>query len=350
MTDYTRPSYSDLTTRIEADLAAMPAVLRNPLSAAWAQACHSQHGYLDWIDVQCSPLTCEEERLYDWSALYGVDRLAATVAVGNALAAGTAGTHLLAGTPLRGQNGLDYTVIEAVALSPGFTSIPVRCNTVGIAGNLIAGQALMLIDPVLGVAGSLTVGSLGLTGGAEEELVDDWRVRVADEWRVRVGNEDGGRSGNPDDYRFWAKSAHPSVTAALVSLHTLGIGTVVVRPICDTLADRMPTEAVLVAVESKLVDIAPATADWRVDSPIIRRVTVTIDLLPQVDSAENRVAIQAALSALVMSESVEDAILTVGEIDGAIATVTTQYIRLAPTANLAVALGEVFVLNPVIWS
>ena len=225
-----------------------------------------------------------------------------------------------------------------------------RCNSLGIAGNLIAGQALMLIDPVLGVAGSLAVGSLGLTGGAEEELVDGWRVRVADEWRVRVVDENGGRSGNPDDYRFWAKSAHPSVTAALVSLHTLGIGTVIVRPICDALADRMPTEAVLVAVESMLVDIAPATADWRVASPIIRQVAVSIALLPQVDSAENRVAIQAALNALVMSESGEDAILTVGEIDGAIATVTNQYTRLAPTANLAVLTGEVFVLNPVTWS
>jgi uncharacterized phage protein gp47/JayE len=348
VTAYARPSYTDLNSRIEADLAAMPAVLRGPLSAAWARACHSQHGYLEWIDAQCSPLTCELERLYDWAALYGVDRLEATFATGNALVTGTAGTQLLAGIQLRGPNGLDYSVLEAVTLGAGSTAIPVRCNTAGTAGNLIAGQALMLIDPVLGVTGTLTVDAQGLTGGAEDELTDDWRVRVADEWAV-VGRR-GGRSGKPDDYRFWAKAAHPSVTAALVSMHTLGIGTVIVRPICDSLANRMPTAAVLAAVEAKLADIAPATADWRVASPIIHPVTVSISLLPAVNSAANRAAIQAALNALVMSESSENAIVTIGEIDEAIATVTNQYTRLVPTTNLTVSANEVFVLNPVVWS
>lgn len=347
MTAYARPSYTDLNARIAADLAAMPAVLRAPLSAAWSQACHSQHGHLEWIDAQCSPLTCELERLYDWAALYGVDRLAATAAYGTALATGNAGTPLLASTQLRGQNGLDYTVLEATILGAGATPVPVRCNTAGSASNLIAGQVLMLIDPVLGVTSTLTIDANGLTGGDEEELVDDWRVRVADEWVV-VGRR-GGRSGKPEDYRFWAKSAHPSVTSALVAMHTLAVGTVIVRPICDGLADRMPTAAVLAAVEAKLTDIAPATADWRVASPIVRPVAVSINLLPEVDSIANRSAIQAALNALVMAESSETAILTVGEIDEAIATVTNQYTRLAPLANLVVSANEVFVLSPVTW-
>lgn len=348
MTDYARPSYSDLQSRIAADLAAMPAVLREPLSASWARACHSQHGYLEWIDAQCSPLTCELERLYDWAALYGVDRLMATFATGSALATGIAGTQLLAGTQLRGQNGSDYTVLEAVVLGDGSTPIPVRCNTSGTAGNLIAGQSLTLIDPVVGVNGPLNVSLQGLTGGAEDELVDDWRGRVAEEWSV-IGRR-GGRSGKPEDYRFWAKSAHPSVSSALVSLHTLGVGTVVVRPICDSLPNRMPSASVLAAVMAKLTDIAPATADWRVASPIIRPVTVSISLLPEVDSGGNRAAIQAALNALVMSESSETSILTVGEIDEAIATVTNQYTRVSPTANLAVSANEVFALNPVVWA
>lgn len=347
MTEYARPSYTDLNARIEADLAAVPAVLRGPLSAAWARACHSQHGHLDWIDAQCSPLTCELERLYDWAALYGVDRLVATTAIGNALATGAVGTQLLAGTQLRGPNGLDYTVLAAVVLGVGSTAVQVRCNTAGSAGNLVAGQALMLIDPVLGAAGMLTVGGSGITGGAEDELVDDWRIRVADEWAV-IGRR-GGRSGKPEDYRFWAKSAHPSVTAALVSLHTLGVGTVVVRPICDGLADRLPTAAVLAAVQAKLADIAPATADGRVGGPLAHFVAVSISLLPAVDSADNRAAIQSALQALVMSEASESSVLTIGEIDEAIATVTNQYTRLAPTANLVVSPHEVFVLAPVVW-
>ncbi len=348
MTIYARPSYDTLKTRIETDLAAMPAVLRGPLSAAWARACHSQHGFLEWIDAQCSPLTCELERLFDWAALYGVDRLAASLASGVVLATGTVGTDLLANTLLRGQNGLDYTVLAAVTLGAGATSVTVRSVSTGAAGNLLAGQALTLVDPVPGVNSTLTVGAAGLTGGAAEETLEAWRVRVADEWRVMVTR--GGRSGKPEDYRFWAKSAHPSVTGALVQPHVLGLGTVVVRPICNGLTDRLPTPAVLAAVASYFNGIAPATADWRVTSPLLKAVDIMISLLPGFDSGANRVAIASALQALVLSEATETALLTMAEIDAAIATVTQQYTRLLPLASLAVGPGEIFVLNPVQWS
>lgn len=347
MTAYARPSYTDLNSRIAADLAALPAVLRDALSVAWARACHSQHGYLEWIDKQCSPLTCELERLYDWSALYGVDRLTATASIGNVLASGTAGTPLLAGTQLRGPNGLNYTVLAAVALGAGPTPVAVRCASSGSGGNLGAGLTLTLVDPVPGCANSLTIDIPGLTGGAEDEEVDDWRVRVADEWRVVTTR--GARSGKDDDYRFWANSAHPSVTTALIQRHVLGIGTVVVRPICDGLADRLPTLAVLDAVAAYLLDIAPATADWRVVAPIKRAVDVSIHLLPGFDTPANRAAIDSAVSAAVLAESSETSLLAVAEIDAAIATVTTQYNRIAPAVDTAVAAGEVLVLNPIVW-
>lgn len=347
MTTYLRPAYDDLKTRIETDLAGVPAVLREPLAAAWARACHSQHGFLEWIDAQCSPLTCELERLYDWAALYGVDRLLSTAGIGYALATGTVGTPLLAGALLRGPNGLDYAVLSAVELGSGSTVVPLRCTTKGSGGNLVSGQALTLVDPVPGCANTLTVDVAGITGGAEDELVDDWRVRVADEWRTVVTR--GARSGKPDDYRFWAKSAHPSVSGALIQSHVLGIGTVVVRPICNSLLNRLPTQAVLDAVAAYLLDIATATADWRVVAPIVHPVDISIHLLPGFDTAENRLAINAALNALVLAEASETSLLAMAEIDAAIATVTSQYTRLLPLADTAVAAGEVLVLNPVGW-
>lgn len=348
MTAYARPSYTDLNARIAADLAAMPAVLRGPLSVAWARSCHGQHGHLDWIDKQCSPLTCELERLYDWAALYGVDRLGATAAIGPALATGTVGTQLLKDTQLRGSNGLDYTVQSAVVLGAGSTSVSVRCDTTGSAGNLAAGQTLTLVDPIPGCSNTLTIDAPGITGGEEEEEVDDWRVRVADEWRVVTTR--GARSGKDDDYRFWAKSAHPSVTGALIQRHTLGMGSVVVRPICNGLADRLPTQAVLDAVAAYLLDIAPATADWRVVAPIKRAVDVSIHLLPGFDTPANRAAIDSAVLAAFLAESSETSLLAVAEVDAAIATVTTQYNRIAPAADTAVAAGEVLVKNATVWA
>lgn len=347
MTTYARPGYADLYARIAADLAAMPAVLHGPLSTAWAQACHGEHGHLDWIDKQCSPLTCELERLYDWAALYGVDRLQATAATGSALATGIAGTQILADTQLRGPNGLDYTVMAAVTLGADATPVSVRCDTTGGAGNLIAGLTLTLIDPIPGAANTLTVAPPGLSGGAEDEAVDDWRIRVAEEWQVVVTR--GGRSGKEEDYRFWAMSAHPSVTGALVQPHALGIGSILVRPICNRLTDRMPTQAVLDAVAAYYLEVTPATADWRLVTPNKRAVNVTVSLLAGFDTITNRAAITAALSASVLAESSETSLLAMAEIDAAIATVTNQYTRIAPTADIAVAAGEILVLNPVEW-
>lgn len=344
---YERPSYATLAARISADLATMPAVLRGPLASAWAMACHGQHGFLEWIDRQCSPLTCDEERLYDWASLYRVGRLPASPAAGTALATGAAGAQILANTALRGPNARDYTVQSAVTLGSGPTPIAVRCTDAGTGGNLGAGASLMMIDPTPGVASTLAIAAPGLTGGAEEESTEDWRARVTDEWQVAVTR--GARSGKPEDYRFWARSAHPSITTALVQPHVLGIGTVLVRPICNTLPNRLPTQAVLDAVADYLYNTAPATADWRVAAPIPHYVDITVLLAPAADSSAVRADITAALTAAIATETTEDAELLRSEIDAAISTVTSQYTLAAPAGNTLAAPGEVLVLGTLKW-
>ncbi len=344
---YARPGYTDLKARIAADLAAMPAVLGGPLSEAWARACHGQHGHLEWIDKQCSPLTCDLERLYDWAALYGVGRLSSTAAAGFALATGTIGTHLLAGAQLRGPNGLDYTVQAAAILGADATPVSVRCVEVGRAGNLAAGQALTLVDPLPGCFGAPIIAAPGLTGGEDEEDVDDWRARVADEWRTVVSR--GSRSGKPEDYRFWARSAHPSVTTALVQPHALGVGTVLVRPICNALPDRQPTQAVLDAVAAYLYSTAPATADWKLAAPMVRYVNVSIQLPPAIDSGALRSDISAAIKAAIATKASETSVLLRAEIDAAVGQVVDQYTLLVPAGNTAVEAGEVLVLGVLEW-
>lgn len=348
MADYVRPSYLEIKARIDADLAAMPAVIREAITAADAREFHGVYGYLDWIRKQISPLTCGLEMLYVWAALYFVSRLDATASSGTVLATGNIGSMVLADTLLRGSNGLDYKVLSAVTLGAGNNPITLRCTTAGADTNLIAGQILTLIDPIAGVDSDFTVDLTGLTGGAEQENLDAWRARVVDEWQVVVSR--GARSGKPDDYRAWAKRAHPSVTTALVQLHTLGLGTVLVRPICNSLANRLPTAAVLEAVEATLAIYAPATADWRLGTPIIHNVASNIDLLAGFDTAQNRTDITNAINTTILAETSETSVLAMAEVDAAIATVTTQYTRIAPVADIAVAEGEVLVFDGITWA
>ena len=348
MSNYQRPSFAELTARISADLDLIPRVLAEPLSAMWARACHGQYGYLDWILAQCSPLTCELDRLYNWAALYGVTRLLPVAAKGAVFATGNVGAEILAGTLLRGQNGFTYQVSSAVTLSVAKTALSVRCSTRGKATNMGVGEVLTLIDPVLSVNSTMVVAAQGLGGGADYEPVDAWRVRVADEWQAVV--KFGGRSGKPADYVAWSKAAHPSVSGALVQPHALGIGTVLVQPVCNELPNRLPTQAVINAVIAYFATVAPAVADWRVAVPVVKPVIIKIDLSASIDSQENRQAISAVLAGLVGTKTASLATLTTSEIDTAVLSVASRYIRIAPTATITAATGEVLVLSPVVFN
>lgn len=342
---YKRPTFDALKQRIFADLSTLADVLRDAFSSVWAKTVHSLHGHLEWVDAQCSPLTCELERLYDWAALYAVTRLVPVAATGTVIATGNIGAFILVDTILRADNGLDYVVISAVELVAGNNLVSVRCVTQGPAGNLDPNAVLVLVDPIAGVNSEVIVSESGITGGAELEDLDAWRLRVVDEWQVMVSR--GGRSGKIVDYKAWSKNAHPSVTTALVQPHTLGLGTVIVRPICNKLDNRLPTPAIIAAIEAKLTELAPATADWRVVAPLLHQITVSLDLFAEVDSQANRDAITAAILATVLAEQKEDSVIAMAELDAAIASVTTQYTRLSPLADVPVATGAVFILNQV---
>lgn len=345
---YTRPTYSELNARITADLANVPAPLAVPLAAMWARACNSQHGYLDWIADQCSPLTCELERLYDWALLYAVDRLLPVAASGYVMSTGSVGAIMLGDALLRAANGLDYQVMAAVTLSPVATAVQVRCTSTGAATNMDGGQSLSIVSPIVGVDTVSIVGVAGITGGADAEDVDAWRLRVVESWQATTLY--GGRSGKPRDYRSWAQAAHPSISGALVQQHALGYGTVVVRPICNALANRLPTQPILDAVAVIYADIAPATADWRLVAPLVLSVSVAIDLGVGADTSANRTAITDALTALINTKLFDREVLQLTEIDAAILSITSDFVRTLPAANVTAGPGEIFVLAPIAYS
>lgn len=325
----------------------MPTALREPLAATWARACSGLHGHLDWLDAQCSPLSCELERLYDWAALYAVNRLLAVAAKGSVLATGLADAQLYAGSLLRAPNGKDYVVLATVTLGAGDTPVAIRCTTSGSFGNLNVGTVLTLIDPIAGINSTLIVDALGISGGADDEPVTAWRARCALEWSLVVAG--GARSGKPEDYRYWARSAHPSISDAKVLPQALGMGTVLILPICNGLVNRLPTPSILDSVRTRLLQIAPAVSDWRVAVPVLHPVALSIHLQPTVDTVANRNAIAAALTTLLLSKG-GDANLTLAwaEIDATLALVTSQYV-LDESGVVRWRDNELPILAPINW-
>jgi uncharacterized phage protein gp47/JayE len=344
---YIAPTFAALKARIEQDLSALVAVLRLALAVVFAKAVSSLHVHLEWIDQQCSPLTCSLERLYDWAVLYSVTRLDATFATGQIAVTGNVGAFVLLDELLRADNGLDYAVTAAVELASGVNLVSIKCTTAGQAGNITVGSVLTFVEPQAGVDSQATVNANGITGGAEQEDLETWRARVVDEWQVVT--EYGGRSGKNRDYVAWAKKAHPSVTGALVYRNILGMGTILVRPICNGLEGRLPTTAIMDAIAAKFLELAPAGADWSLALPLQQLVTVNLTLNPAVDSEANRALITNAINNLILAENSETSVIFMAELDAAIASVTTQYTRNAPLADITVNSGSVFILNAVVF-
>lgn len=345
---YIAPTFAALKARIEQDLSALVAVLRLALAVVFAKVVSSLHVHLEWIDQQCSPLTCTLERLYDWAVLYRVERLDATYATGQINVTGNIGAFVLLNELLKADNGLDYAVTAAVELSAGVNLVSIKCTSAGLAGNLTAGSVLTFIETQAGVDSETTVNANGITGGAEQEDVEAWRARVVDEWQVVA--EYGGRSGKNRDYVSWAKKAHPSVTGALVYRNILGMGTMLVKPICNGLEGRLPTTAIMDAIAAKFLELAPGGSDWRLALPLQHLLNVDLTLNPAVDSEANRALITAAINNLVLSENSEDSVIYQAELDAAIASITTQYTRNAPLADITVNQGAVFILNSVVFT
>jgi uncharacterized phage protein gp47/JayE len=345
---YIAPTFAALKARIEQDLSALPAVLRVALAVVFAKVVSSLHVHLEWNDRQNSPLDCSLERLADWAVLYSVERLDATFATGQIAVTGNIGAFVLVDELLRADNGLDYSVTAALELASGNNLVTIKCTTSGLAGNLTAGSVLTFVEPQAGVDSEATVDANGITGGAQQEDLETWRARVVDEWQVVT--EYGGRSGKNRDYVAWAKKAHPSVTGALVYRNILGMGTILVKPICNGLEGRLPTTAIMDAIEAKFLELAPAGADWRVALPSQHLINVNLTLNPAVDSDANRALITNAINNLVLSENSEDSVIYQAELDAAIASITTQYTRNAPLTDITVDQGAVFILNSVVFS
>ena len=86
------------------------------------------------------------------------------------------------------------------------------------------------------------------------------------------------------------------------------------------------------------------------NAPSLLPVAVTLDLAAAVDTAGNRAAIEAAVTNAVLAEQSAGATLLLSELDAAVATVTTQYVRSAPVTDLTCAVGEVFAPPVVTWA
>lgn len=345
---FKRPSLPELMGRIDQDIlsrmpgsqAAMAMRTTKALSASMGGLVHGLYGYLQWLERQLFPETCDDENLHLHSA--GVPRRPASAATGVAVFEGNDGRAIVTGSELRAGNVEYVTTAEAVVVD-GVAAAPVRAVTVGVSGNQAPGAELRLVSPVSGVAASATVDGEGIRGGADLEAFGSWRDRIMLR-RARVP-----RGGAAGDWEEWALQV-PGVTRAWEDPLGMGPGSVVLRIVSDDADDGpLPSEQLLTAVAKHIEALRNVQAKVYVVGPDTQEFVPQLLVFPNTDEARSSAA--QALKDLVENEGVPGGTFLISRIRSAIgrAPGVEDYDLQWPTANVEHGTGVLPVWGGVQW-
>lgn len=359
---FSRPSLGDLVARIREDLRTRmgivgdipSAVLRRAVvhitATVWAGAVHVLHGHLDWIYRQAFPTLADREALIEYAKRFGdLSPKAATFASGPVTVTGTNGEDVLAGVFLRRVDGERFEVTVGGEIAAGTLTITVEAVNPGAIGNTDTSATLTFESPIPGINSDATVAAPGITGGVDEESTEDFRVRVLDREREPP------QGGADHDYVAWALEV-PGVTRAWVYPHENGLGTVVVRfvrDVDDNIIPDLPTpNGEVAAVQAKLDEERPVTAEVTAVAPTPLSVDITIDVTPYNQDIED--AINAEIADLFLNQAAPgdgngQGTIYLSQLQTAVGSAAgvTDFTIVAPAADVVPPLGQIPVIGAV---
>lgn len=345
---FTRPALADLISRAINDiLARLPgsdATLRrsnlNVLARVHAAAVHGLYGYIQWLSQQLIYDTAEAEYLERWASVWGVSRIAASFAIGNATLTGTNGTVIPALTELQRADGILFTVDADVTIAAGTAIAAVTAVDAGQLGNSATGTALTLTTPISGVDGTATSGTL--SGGADSETDTALRDRLI----ARIQNPPHG--GDKADYQAWALEV-AGVTRAWVHPQELGAGTLSVRFVRDNDASLIPDAGEVAAVQDYIDGLRPVTATVTVLAPVAVPLAFSIAVAPNTQAVKD--AVTAELADLISREASPGGTLYLSHIRAAISAAAgeTNYTMTTPSADVVNATGNMATMGTITW-
>jgi len=257
--------------------------------------------YLDWLALQLMPDTAEKEWLDRHGQIWlpansdgSYGRKGPAPSTGTVGYSGTPGVVIPEGSGIVAPNGATYETLEfltlpSIELQPA--EVAVKAINPGTSGNQPPGTLLAQMVPQSGVNSDVVV--IDLRGGLEVETDEQLRARVLARIRQPPMGGDG------DDYVQWAM-AIPSVTRAWNAPRSMGMGTTVLRFMCDALrADNngLPTDQDIEVVRSYLDTKRPVCVrDFWVMAPVLEPIDFGLTLFH--DSATLRQQVAASVSAM----------------------------------------------------
>ncbi len=348
---FERPTLPELVDRVQQDfvsrLELAGAVLRRSVVHVFARvvagASHMLHGHLDYLGRQIFADTADETFLTRQGGIFGVARNPPEFATGEVTITGTNGTVIPAGTVLIRADGTEYTTDAEETIASGTATADVTASVAAEDGNCDAATELSFESPISGADSVVTVAVGGLSGGADLEDVEDYRVRVLE--RMRSPPHGGAEA----DYIAWAKEVS-GVTRAWVYPSANGAGSVVVRFVRDDDdSGPIPDSGEVTTVQDYIDERRPVTAAVTVAAPVAAPVAFTIEVTP--DTSDVREAVEAELEDLMRREAEPGATLLLSAIRTAIGNAEglEDYALTVPAADVTHTTSQIPTVGTITW-
>lgn len=344
---YEIPTLPALITRTEADFERnAPSALRRSdakVSArALSGAVYQLFGYQSWMAMQAHPATCDEEMLLLWARWRLEEgRKEAVAATGYVALTGSTGKVVDAGVVYQSDDGRRYVVLTAATLVGGKAQVQVVAETAGLAGNIEA-STLTAVAPVLGVNPTATIGTDGITGGAEQETIEALRGRV------EAAFKNPSKVGNGADFVEWALEV-PGVTRAWALPRWMGPGTFGLTFVCDGNADIFPNAAKVAEVKAYLEAKRPVTSEIYPFAAQRLAINFRIKLVP--DTTAGRAAVTKNLAGLINANGGSGSVILLSHIGETISGSPgeTDHKLELPNEDVPVAANQVATLGVITW-
>lgn len=352
---FTVPTLSTLIERITVDLetSASWTFPRIPGSPFWALVrvvagvVFGINRFGQYIADQILPDTADDDYIVRHGSLYGLTRVAAVASTGNFTFTGTNSTVVPAGTLVVRNDGVEYQTTALGTIASGSATIAVEALVGGTDGDLAEGETLSLSDAISGVDGTVTVASGGLTGGADLEDLETFRLRILD--RLAYPPQGGSES----DYIAWAKAALSTVDNAYPVTGGSGPGTITVW-FTVTGNSPIPSAGNVTTVQNYIDDRYPVTADPTAAAPTAQTVNVAATAKAKTGYATATIEAEMAanLRAAFREYITKDALanggtLYLSQISGALSVSAGEdyHTLTTPASNVSVGAGTVPVLG-----
>jgi uncharacterized phage protein gp47/JayE len=353
---FARPSLVELLNRARADITdAMELAITIPrrsvedmLARALAGLAHGLHGHLAWVAEQILPDRATAPFVLRWGALLGLSLRAPTKAVGVVHFNSPTDLELPLGTLMRSDAGIEYEVVGTFAPGGELSIAVVQAVEPGTAGNLESGE-LTLVSPVAGISSEGAVQFPGLTGGADQETIEQLRSRVV----ARLAQGNG--CGAPGDYVAWAlETPTTRVLRAWEFPERSGAGTVDVFVTVQATGEPdfvNPSTEQLEEIQAYLDSVAPVTVEVTAIAPTQQGVAVTFTSLTP-DTEDVREAIEAELRSMFFRDSAPGETILLSHVREAISAAEGEvdFTISAPAGNtVASSTAHLPVLGTITW-